>query len=110
MGNRFYAPGDQRAARVHDLFATIAVRYDLINDLQSFGLHRWWKRKLVCLASVRPSERVLDLCCGTGDVALALSRHGAMAAGLDFSGPMLAVAVTRGERMATGTPGPRAAG
>src|SRR5213083_3203483 len=95
MGNRFYAPGDQRAARVHDLFATIAVRYDLINDLQSFGLHRWWKRRLIQLAGVRPGEHALDLCCGTGDLAFALTRQGARVVGLDFSAPMLAVAQAR---------------
>ena len=39
MGNEFYSPGEQRAAKVNELFATIAPRYDLINDLQSFGQH-----------------------------------------------------------------------
>ena len=47
--NKYYASGGQRAARVNDLFNTIAPRYDLINDLQSFGLHRFWKRRLVKL-------------------------------------------------------------
>ena len=47
MANEFYQPGDQRAAKVNDLFAAIAPRYDFINDLQSFGLHRWWKNRLV---------------------------------------------------------------
>src|SRR2546422_8836066 len=104
MGNEFYVPGDQRAAKVNDLFATVAHRYDLINDIQSFGLHRLWKRKLIRLASVRPGDHVLDLCCGTGDVAFSLIRQGAIVAGLDFSGPMLAVAVTRRDRAAPGTP------
>jgi len=47
VSNVFYVPGEQRAAKVGDLFATIARRYDLLNDLQSFGLHRWWKRRVV---------------------------------------------------------------
>ena len=47
MSNVFYAPGEQRAAKVNDLFAAIARRYDLLNDLQSFGLHRRWKRRVV---------------------------------------------------------------
>jgi demethylmenaquinone methyltransferase/2-methoxy-6-polyprenyl-1,4-benzoquinol methylase len=95
MANRFYDPGDLRSAKVRDLFAAIAPRYDLINDLQSFGLHRWWKRRLIRLASVRPGDLALDLCCGTGDLAFALSRQGAQVVGLDFSAPMLAVAKSR---------------
>jgi demethylmenaquinone methyltransferase / 2-methoxy-6-polyprenyl-1,4-benzoquinol methylase len=93
--NKFYASGAERAARVNDLFATIAARYDLINDLQSFGLHRYWKRRLLKLANGRPGERALDLCCGTGDVAFALARQGVEVVGLDFSEPMLAVAAGR---------------
>ena len=54
MSNTFYVPGEQRAAKVNDLFASIAGRYDLINDLQSFGLHRGWKRRVVTLARVTP--------------------------------------------------------
>ena len=95
MTNKFYAPGEQRAARVGDLFATIAPRYDLINDLQSFGLHRLWKRRLLRMADGKPGERGLDLCCGTGDVAFALAGCGVEMAGLDFSAPMLAVAEQR---------------
>jgi ubiquinone/menaquinone biosynthesis methyltransferase len=109
--NKFYTPGEQRAARVQALFDTIAMRYDLINDLQSFGLHRYWKRRLVRLSHGRPHERALDLCCGTGDVALALGRRGLDVVGLDFSEPMLAVAARRLELgqancRADGTPAP----
>jgi demethylmenaquinone methyltransferase / 2-methoxy-6-polyprenyl-1,4-benzoquinol methylase len=92
MTNRYYEPGENRAARVEDLFATVAPRYDLINDLQSFGLHRVWKRRLVRLAQPRPGERALDLCCGTGDVSFLLARAGLRVTGLDFSAPMLDVA------------------
>lgn len=95
MANTFYDPGSQRATRVNDLFAGIAPRYDLINDLQSFGLHRYWKRRLVRLANPKVGERALDLCCGTGDIAFALARCGAETIGLDFSEPMLRVAETR---------------
>lgn len=92
MANTFFDPGDQRAARVQDLFSRIARRYDLINDLQSFGLHRSWKRRVVRLARPQPGQRALDLCCGTGDLALALARRGARVAALDFSEPMLETA------------------
>ena len=95
MGNRFYEAGEGRAERVNDLFAAIAPRYDLINDLQSFGLHRWWKRRLIQFAAVQSGESALDLCCGTGDVAFALAEAGARVTGMDFSAPMLAVAEAR---------------
>src|SRR5207248_7947776 len=95
MGNKYYQPGEERADRVGDLFATIAPRYDLMNDLQSFGLHRAWKRRLIRLAAPQPSERALDVCCGTGDIALALAHRGAEVVGLDFSEPMLAVAKSK---------------
>jgi demethylmenaquinone methyltransferase/2-methoxy-6-polyprenyl-1,4-benzoquinol methylase len=95
VSNTFYAPGDQRAAKVNDLFAAIARRYDLLNDLQSFGLHRLWKRRVVQLAKVQSGNRALDLCCGTGDIALALAKNGAETTGLDFSPQMLEVATKR---------------
>lgn len=95
MGNRFYSPDEQRAARVNDLFARIAPRYDFINDLQSFRLHRVWKRRLARLAEVRAGEKALDLCCGTGDLAFALADRGAEVVGLDFTQAMLDVAETR---------------
>jgi demethylmenaquinone methyltransferase / 2-methoxy-6-polyprenyl-1,4-benzoquinol methylase len=95
MPESFYATGEKRARRVNDLFATIAPRYDLINDLQSFGLHRYWKRRLIQLTEVSPGQRALDLCCGTGDVAFALEAQGAHVLGCDFSNPMLEVARRR---------------
>lgn len=78
-----------------DLFATIARHYDLLNDLQSFGLHRLWKRRVVALASVKTGNHALDMCCGTGDIAFALAGQGAEVTGLDFSEKMLEVAQSR---------------
>ncbi len=92
MSNRFYQPGEQRGAKVNDLFAKIAPRYDLINDLQSFGLHRYWKRRLLKLANAKSGDRALDVCCGTGDISFGLAKWGAEVVGLDFSEPMLQVA------------------
>jgi demethylmenaquinone methyltransferase/2-methoxy-6-polyprenyl-1,4-benzoquinol methylase len=91
MANEFYDPGEQRAAKVNALFARIAHRYDLINDLQSFGLHRYWKNVLVRLSGAAPEGRALDVCCGTGDIAARLARTGAEVTGLDFSHEMLSV-------------------
>ena len=98
MSNGFYTPGEPRAAKVNDLFAAIARRYDLLNDLQSFGLHRRWKRRVIELAAVQPGNRALDLCCGTGDLALALARRGAEVTGVDFSPAMLEIAEARRQR------------
>jgi demethylmenaquinone methyltransferase/2-methoxy-6-polyprenyl-1,4-benzoquinol methylase len=92
MGNEFFSPGEHRAGKVNELFATIAPRYDLINDLQSLGQHRRWKRRVVACAAPQAGERALDVCCGTGDIALGLAAGGAEVVGLDFSVPMLAVA------------------
>jgi demethylmenaquinone methyltransferase/2-methoxy-6-polyprenyl-1,4-benzoquinol methylase len=105
VSNTFYAPGEQRAAKVNDLFARIARRYDLLNDLQSFGLHRNWKNRVANLANIHPGDRALDLCCGTGDIAFALARRGARTTGLDFSAEMLSVAGNRRQSVKTGSDG-----
>lgn len=95
MTNRFYAKGGERAARVGELFGAIASRYDLLNDIQSAGLHRCWKRRLLRLAGLKPGDTALDVCCGTGDIAFRMAQAGAKVTGLDFSEPMLAVARRR---------------
>jgi demethylmenaquinone methyltransferase/2-methoxy-6-polyprenyl-1,4-benzoquinol methylase len=99
VSNKYYETGPQRAALVENLFDGLAPRYDLINDLQSFGLHRRWKRLVARMAEVKPGQKALDLCCGTGDIAFALHRAGAEVVGLDFSPAMLAVARRRAEKM-----------
>lgn len=101
MSNAFFAPGEQRAAKVNDLFARIARRYDFLNDLQSFGLHRSWKRRVIKLAAVKPGCRALDLCCGTGDITFSLAKRGAETTGLDFSPQMLEVAAERNRKLAS---------
>ncbi len=93
--NNYYQPGTERAAKVNQLFAAIAPRYDRINDLQSFGMHHRWKDRLVRLASLIAGDRALDVCCGTGDIAERLAATGASTTGLDFTEEMLAVARAR---------------
>ena len=67
-------PEDEKAARVRGVFDSVATRYDLMNDLMSMGLHRFWKRIAVFIASARPGDRVLDLAGGSGDLTRLLAR------------------------------------
>ena len=90
MANTYYRPDDQRAAQVHRLFARIARRYDLLNDVMTLGWHRVWKRRLVRFAG--QPEVVLDLCCGTGDLA---RRFQGRVVGVDFTAEMLQIARAR---------------
>lgn len=62
-------------ATVFRLFDRTARTYDLLNDLLSLGLHRLWKRQAVALLQPRPGERIVDLCCGTADLALLLAER-----------------------------------
>jgi demethylmenaquinone methyltransferase/2-methoxy-6-polyprenyl-1,4-benzoquinol methylase len=107
VSNKYYKTGEQRAALVGSLFGTLAPRYDLINDLQSLGLHRRWKNLLAKMAAVKHGQKALDLCCGTGDIAFALHRAGAEVVGLDFSPAMLAVAQARVKQMSAAPNAPR---
>ncbi len=64
----------EKAARVRDVFDSVASRYDLMNDLMSLGMHRLWKRLAVFIAGARAGDRVLDLAGGSGDLTRLLSR------------------------------------
>jgi len=75
FGEERVAP-EERRRRIRALFEAIAGRYDLMNDLMSFGLHRHWKRTLARRASAVPGDDALDLAGGTGDVARLLLRDG----------------------------------
>ena len=81
--------------KVDALFSTIAMRYDLVNDIQSAGLHRLWKRKMARLVALGESEQALDVCWGTGDLIVRLAKRGGRVAGLDMNGAMLNVARRR---------------
>src|SRR5437016_1364734 len=73
---------------VRSMFDRIAPVYDAMNRLMTAGLDRRW-RKLAAGAVVRPGDRVLDACCGTGDLAIAARAAGGRPTGLDFSPRML---------------------
>ncbi len=64
-----------KAARVRAVFASVADRYDVMNDLMSLGVHRLWKRFTLSLTGLKPGQHALDVAGGTGDLALGLLRQ-----------------------------------
>jgi len=68
-------PEQEKAGRVGEVFDRVAERYDLMNDLMSLGLHRYWKFFAISVARPKPGERVLDVASGSGDLAAALARR-----------------------------------
>jgi len=79
------------AGRVRSLFGKISGRYDLANHVLSLGVDLWWRRVLVRMSGVKAGESVLDMCCGTGDVAFAFAKYrdGLRIVGCDFSEEMV---------------------
>jgi demethylmenaquinone methyltransferase/2-methoxy-6-polyprenyl-1,4-benzoquinol methylase len=64
-----------KAARVRSVFASVAGKYDVMNDLMSFGVHRLWKHFTLSLTGLRPGQRALDVAGGTGDLAAGMLRQ-----------------------------------
>jgi demethylmenaquinone methyltransferase/2-methoxy-6-polyprenyl-1,4-benzoquinol methylase len=62
-------PESAKAGMVGQVFSSVASRYDIMNDVMSFGIHRLWKRFTIEQAGVRAGQKVLDLAGGTGDLA-----------------------------------------
>lgn len=67
-------PVDEKVKRVAGVFDSVAARYDVMNDVMSFGIHRLWKRLAIDLCGVRPGQQVLDLAAGTGDLTRRFSQ------------------------------------
>ena len=90
----------EAAAWVRGMFARVARRYDLANHVLSFNIDRVWRARTVRRVRPileRPGARVLDICCGTGDLTLALAREcRAPVLGSDFCHPMLVAARRKG--------------
>jgi demethylmenaquinone methyltransferase/2-methoxy-6-polyprenyl-1,4-benzoquinol methylase len=95
------------ATRIRSLFAKVAPRYDFLNHLLSLGIDRSWRRQAVAALSLGPKELLLDLCCGTGDLALAAAPR-ARVVGCDFTWEMLVRA--RSKSIQAGLPLALAAG
>jgi demethylmenaquinone methyltransferase/2-methoxy-6-polyprenyl-1,4-benzoquinol methylase len=87
-----FASPSAKSRYVRRLFATIAPKYDFITRFLSFGRDRHWKRRLIALAGVGAGDRVLDLACGTGDIAFEAGRAGASIVGLDVTAGMIDLA------------------
>jgi demethylmenaquinone methyltransferase / 2-methoxy-6-polyprenyl-1,4-benzoquinol methylase len=85
---------NDKARLVGEVFSSVARKYDIMNDLMSFGVHRLWKRHFVATSGVRPGDCVLDLAGGTGDIAALLlprvGERGHVVIG-DINGDMLRV-------------------
>jgi demethylmenaquinone methyltransferase / 2-methoxy-6-polyprenyl-1,4-benzoquinol methylase len=93
---------DQFATQVRGMFDRIAGVYDLMNTAMTAGLHHRWRERAANRAELGPGDRALDVCCGTGDLALELAGRvepGGEVVGCDFSEPMLELARAKaGER------------
>lgn len=81
------------------MFDRVAARYDLLNSVMTAGLHHRWRQRAADRAELEPGATALDVCCGTGDLALELARRvapGGRVVGCDFSEPMLDLAREKG--------------
>jgi demethylmenaquinone methyltransferase/2-methoxy-6-polyprenyl-1,4-benzoquinol methylase len=95
---------DKRRSQIQSMFTAVAPRYDLLNRLLSARRDVAWRRAAADALTPSPASRILDLCCGTGDQALAVHEHRARVMAADFSLSMLFLADQK-FREATG-PGP----
>lgn len=88
-------PVDKSGGRVRDMFRQVAPRYDLMNHLLSMNIDRYWRSAAVNSLRIQGNSPILDVCTGTGDLAIAIEKHGAgriEVVGSDFCGEMLRIA------------------
>lgn len=85
----------EREEKIRAVFEAVAPRYDLMNDMMSFGIHRLWKRRLVQLVNPQPGEQIVDLAGGTGDIAEKIARRGCQVTVIDPSEGMMAAGQQR---------------
>lgn len=89
---------EEKTRRVGGVFANVASRYDLMNDLMSGGLHRLWKNQFVRRVKPRRGESILDMAGGTGDIAFRMAGAGAQVTIADISREMLDIGIGRAAR------------
>ncbi len=90
---------DKSGSTIRDMFAGVAPRYDFLNRLLSGSLDAVWRRRSARALELPAGAAVIDLCCGTGEQALALARRGYRVAASDFCVPMLALAEPKYRRL-----------
>lgn len=88
-------PATEKTARVGEVFANVAAKYDIMNDAMSAGMHRLWKDKFVRRVKPQPGEAILDMAGGTGDIAFRLAEAGAEVVVADINQAMLDVGLDR---------------
>jgi demethylmenaquinone methyltransferase/2-methoxy-6-polyprenyl-1,4-benzoquinol methylase len=88
---------DKTPSRIAGMFDAIAPRYDLLNHVLSAGLDKGWRDRAVTALALAEGARVLDVCTGTADLAIAVVRHvqGASVTGVDFAGEMLRLGIAK---------------
>ncbi len=92
----------EKTARVGEVFARVARRYDLMNDAMSVGMHRRWKDRFVGMVRPREGEAILDMAGGTGDVAFRMTAKGADVTCADINAQMLEVGIARADKRGLG--------
>jgi demethylmenaquinone methyltransferase/2-methoxy-6-polyprenyl-1,4-benzoquinol methylase len=88
----------EKTAKVGEVFARVARRYDIMNDAMSGGMHRLWKDRFVARVKPRPGEHILDMAGGTGDIAFRMKAKGADVTVSDINPAMLDVGKQRAEK------------
>ncbi|CCY62548.1 MAG: ubiquinone/menaquinone biosynthesis methyltransferase [Candidatus Gastranaerophilaceae bacterium] len=88
---------DKSPETIHKMFNSVARRYDSLNNLMSFGTHKYVKYMSIKNLDIKPHDSVLDLCCGTGDLARLVKKFQpeAHVTGIDFSEKMLEIAINK---------------
>ena len=88
---------EEKSVYVEQMFNKIAQKYDLFNDIITFGMHRHWKKFVARQTDLQAEQSCLDLCCGTGDIAREVLRQypSSKVTGLDFSEEMLNIAKSK---------------
>ena len=92
------------AGDVRSMFDRIARRYDIANHLLSGGVDFHWRRVAVNMSNVNDGDQLLDMCCGTGDLAFCFARHGTglnQITGCDFSSEMIDIAKTKQKKLSS---------